>query len=302
MRIGKRLFPYPVLNNTKLYSQYKTSSFSLSYNEVITDDYFVLDNLKCEYDSDYLHNLVDEGKAEVVLIVESAQTMFREHYVIDEAINSIEIPLSEINGKVDVSLFIVAKEDIPGFGCADFLDDYSDFEFTIEKNDIIAIDDGFTSRIDFNEEEDNKKSSIFLIVKDTSITDETMRVENTTDKIMIYLPTEQWNQYDKTKRIKQYQNLYFSMIAIPALSYALSELRKGDIQSVDNLKMDWKWFNSFAKAYENVNGQELDDESFLTMNPYVETQKLLNTPVTKGIGDIFTMTITMGGVDDGNQY
>ena len=46
MHIGKRLFPYPVLNNNKLYSQFKEGTFTLTYSEYVTDEKFVLDFLK----------------------------------------------------------------------------------------------------------------------------------------------------------------------------------------------------------------------------------------------------------------
>ena len=57
MRVGKRLFPYPVLNNNKQYSQYKNSTLSLEYNEVITDEYLILDNIRCNIDCNYMKAL-----------------------------------------------------------------------------------------------------------------------------------------------------------------------------------------------------------------------------------------------------
>lgn len=48
MHIGKRLFPYPVLNNNKLYSQFKEGTFTLTYSEYVTDEKFVLDDVLCE--------------------------------------------------------------------------------------------------------------------------------------------------------------------------------------------------------------------------------------------------------------
>lgn len=301
MRVGKRLFPYPVLNNNKLYSQYKNSNLSLEYDEVITDHHLILDNIHCNIDCEYMKLLINEGFAEVVCVIECAQTMFRNHYILTDDMNDIKIPLVDINGKVDISLFIVAKRDIPNFRCNDFLDDYEGYEFLIEKNDIIGVDDGFTSRIEFNEEEDYSKSSIFLVIKDSNITDETMRVEVSDDKIIISLPIEQWNEYDKTKRIKQFQNLYFSIIAVPALSYALAEMQKlGD--SIETIQIEKSWFSAFCNAFESIHGEVLTDEYFMQMNPYFEAQKLLNSPVIKAIKDVFSLTITMGGIDDGNQY
>ncbi|MDE7263606.1 MAG: hypothetical protein K2N64_02975 [Anaeroplasmataceae bacterium] len=301
MRVGKRLFPYPVLNNNKLYSQYKNATLSLEYDEVVTEEYLILDNIHCNIDSSYIKNLLFEGYAEAVCVVECTQTMLRNHYVITDKMNDIRIPLMDINGKVDISLFIVAKKDIPTFKCNDFLDEYSDYEFYIEKNDIIGVDDGFTSRIEFNEEDDMEKSSIFLVIKDTNIMDQSMRIELADDKIIISLPQEQWNEYDRTKRIRKFQNLYFSIIAVPALSYALSEMQRLG-ESIDNIRIEKKWFNSFCIAYKNRKSEELTDEYFMQMNPYFEAQRLLNYPVTKALDDIFALTMTMGGIDDGNQY
>ncbi|MDE7095495.1 MAG: hypothetical protein K2O23_03320, partial [Anaeroplasmataceae bacterium] len=212
MRVGKRLFPYPVLNNNPLYSQYQTSTISFKYNEVITKTQFILDDLQCNIDCEFLSSLIEYGYAEVILVVECSQTMLRKHYTITADMNDIKIPLMDVSGKVDISLFVVATKDIPNFKCSDFLPDYIDYEFYIEKNDILAIDDGYTSRIEFNDNENGEKSSIFLMIKDTNIADKTMRVDLSDDKIIISLPVDQWNEYDKTKQIKKFQNLYFSII------------------------------------------------------------------------------------------
>ena len=40
MRIGRRLFPYPLLNNEKLYSQFKIH-IALQYEELITNENYV---------------------------------------------------------------------------------------------------------------------------------------------------------------------------------------------------------------------------------------------------------------------
>ena len=46
--------------------------------------------------------------------------------------------------------------------------------------------------------------------------------------------------------------------------------------------------------------EELTNEEFSKMNPHVVAQKLLNKPVTKSIGDIFNLTIGVGGAEDGD--
>ena len=301
MHIGKRLFPYPILNNDVLYSQYKTANFSLLYSEIVTKEEYILDGIKCDLNSNFLKELINKGAAKIICIVECAETMYRKSFPLSCEPKKIIIPLTELNGKVSVSAFVVATKDIEEYVSDDFLDDYEGYTFQIEKNDILAVDEGYVNRVDFNKDEDTKKSSIFIVIKDKTIKDETMTVEFDVDKIIVKLPEEQWNIYDKMKRIQKYQSLFFSILATPALGQALISLKLTS-DSVDQLKLDYRWFNSFAVAYKNVFGEELTDEIFEKMSDTnLIAQKLLNTPVTKAIDDLFQMTIEqIGGNDDGD--
>lgn len=299
MRIGKRLFPYPVLNHEKLYSQYKNGIFSLQYSEIMKDTSYVLEGLSFETNSEWIRSLIQAGKAKAVCVVECPQTMYRKSFDISETPRDIEISLWYLSGKVSISAFVIALDDIPNFSSNEFLEDYDDYKFIIEKNDIIAADDGFNTVIEFDSEEENKKSSIFLIIKDKTIKNETMETDIDSGKIIIRLPEREWDFYDKTKRTTKFENLYFATIAIPALTYALGVLQKNS-DSVDQLCLDYSWFNSFKKQYENVNKKQLTDEEFMKMNPCVESQRLLNTPTTKAISDIFDLLVmpNLGGNED----
>ena len=301
MRIGRRLFPYPLLNNEKLYSQFKDSTFSLQYEELITNENYVLKDICCDVSNVTLLNLISTNKASIVCVIECAGTMFRNCYKLSIEPTNIVIPLTDLNGKINVSAYIVANEDIENYFSEDFFDDYEGINFYIEKNDILAVDDGFFNKIDFDEEQDTKKTSIFVIIKDKTIKDETMQIEYDSSKIIISLPEDQWNTYEKTKRIKKFESMYFSIIAIPALSYALSSLQAKS-ESVDSLRMDYKWFNSFMVQYSNIHeGQELIDEEFIKMNTHLEAQLMMNLAVTKSLDDIFGLAMgNFGGMEDGD--
>ena len=301
MQLGNGLFPYPILNNNMLYSQFKNSSFTLTYSEYLTDENFILDDLECNIQSGYLCNLISEGKAYVVCIVECAGTMFRKAYNIEpNKHNKILIPLWDLNGKYSVSAFLVAKENFE-YVCDDFLDDYEGYKFQVEKNDILAVDDGFVNSINFDEERDSKKSSIFIVIKDKTIKDDTMQIEFDQEKITINLPENQWNIYDRMKNIRSFQEMFFSLLAVPALGYALSCLRNDrDNGSVDNLRIEYRWFSSFADAYKKYHNKDLDDEEFFVkdMNVYTEAQLVLNSPVTKAIDELFKIVMGVGGSED----
>ena len=287
MRIGNRLFPYPLLNHERLYSHYKEKTFDLLFNGYIEEKKsYVLENIRISTTSSFIKELVKNGDAKIVCVVECAQTMFRKSYEISFEPQTIMIPLYDLSGKTSIKAYVIATNDINNFKSDEFLDDYNEYEFQVEKNDVIAVDEGLITRIDFDDEEDAKKSSIFLVIKDNTIKDETMRVEYDVSKITISLPGSQWDLYDKNKKMKRLENLYFSIIAIPALTQCISELQKPE-NTVEGLCLEYRWFNSFKKQYEAINGCELTDDTFMKMNAMVEAQKLLNTPTTKSIDDIF---------------
>jgi len=297
MRIeNSRLFPYPLLNSEKLFSQFKLATFQLMYNETVTEKDYILENVYIILDNPYLLNLLDKKIVEACCVIECAPTMFRKKYIISTVSSKIVVPLGELNGKISVSAYIIAKQNIDDYYCEDFLEDYEDYKFSIEKNDILAYDVGFINRLDFNLD-DKKKSSIFLVIKDVSIKDETMRLDFDSSNVIAYLPEEQWNIYEKTKNMDKLQNLYFSIIGIPALSFALARLQKE--ASVDALGMEYKWFKVFANAYENVHQEELTDDLFAAMDIYLETEKIMNTPITKSLDDIFDIIVKGEG---GQEY
>lgn len=301
MRIGNRLFPYPLLNHERLYSQYKNKTFDLLFSSHIEEkESYVLENIRIETNSEFIKELVNRGDVSLICVIECAQTMYRKTIQLSFTPQTVAIPLFDLSGKTSIKAYAIATRDLVNFKSEEFIDDYNDYEFQIEKNDVIAVDEGMITRIDFDDEENTKKSSIFLIIKDSNITDETMRVEFDVSKITISLPATQWDLYEKNKRIKRLENMYFSILAIPALTQCLSELQKPD-NSVDALCLDYRWFASFKKQYECINNCQLTDESFLKMNSMVESQKILNTPTTKAIDDIFNMFVMkedIGGTEN----
>lgn len=302
MRIGKRLFPYPLLNNDRLFSQFKSSTFSFNYESIeIVDDNYIITNACYNCDNAKLNQLITDNKVSVLCLIECPETMFRKTYVLETSAKNVVIPLTDINGKMTISAFAVAMEDIYDYFSDDFLEDYDGISFYIEKNDILAVDDGVMDKLQFEGFDDDKKSSIFLVVKDRNIEDGIMRMEYNSEKIVISLPEDQWNRYDKTKSISGFRNLYFSIIAIPALSHAIADLKNTE-EGIDLLCMEYSWFNSFVLKYQEIHGEDMTDETFNILDPYSEAQKILNASVTKSIDDIFAIAMgsNLGGEEDGD--
>lgn len=298
---NNRLFPYPVLNADNLYSGYKDAHFELLYDEEITEQEYVLQNICCDLKSNYLRSLIDSGKAKMLCVVECPVTMFRESYNLSVKPQIISIPLFNLSGKTSISAYIVASQDIEDCYTDEFADDYAGYSFFIEKNDILAFDTGFVSKVEY-EVSDDKISSIFQIIKDTNIKDSTMVYTYYQDNIVIKIPEKEWDIYDGTKNNEYLKSLYFSIMGVPALAESILELlREGS--SVEVLTTEYSWFNSFANKYKEINETELTDDVLSDMDINVECQKMLGAPNVAAINDIFDLFVKNGlrGDSDDND-
>ncbi len=302
MQIGNKMFPYPTINNIGLRNCFKETTYAFKCNDYNDGQNYILEDAYVEINNENIKRLMSEGYLGVGLIIECSTTVFRKMYEITIEPQTIKIPIGDLRDRVEISCYIYAKKEIEKFQDDDFLEDYNGYSFKIDKNDIIAIDDGYTTVIDYDESIDKKVSSIFQIIRDKSA--DSMVIEKKAKKIVISLPDEEFTYYDNLRRNDNFQNIFFSMIAIPALTYCLKEfqdaIRTGDYD-LDSIEMEYNWFISVKKAYKNQFNVELNEEILKNTNVSVVAQKLLNNGNLKGIKDLFDISIgrkVYGGEDD----
>lgn len=297
MRVGRKLFPYPVINNSEKVSSFKNASFSLVYEDASDEENLILKNTHLVIDDMNLINLISTGKVKGALIIECSSTIFREKKEIDLENRDIIIPLSDLNDKVYISSFLYATEDINGYKSENFLDDYEDYSFNVEKYDILAADDGFFKIIEYNQEEDQKNDSIFSVIKTKKI--DTMLVDISQKKIIIKLPESEHGLYTNLRYNKTYQPLFFSMMAIPALSNVLQKFKDQDMD-IEDIADDYYWFNAILVSYEKIYGKKLTNEVFKETETLTLAQKLLNNSTLEGINKLFRLDMNrkMGVMSD----
>ena len=302
MQIGNKMFPYPTINNIGLRNCFKETTYAFKCNDYNDGQNYILEDAYVEINNENIKRLMSEGYLGVGLIIECSTTVFRKMYEITIEPQTIKIPIGDLRDRVEISCYIYAKKEIEKFQDNDFLEDYNGYSFKIDKNDIIAIDDGYTTVIDYDESIDKKVSSIFQIIRDKSA--DSMVIEKKAKKIVISLPDEEFTYYDNLRRNDNFQNIFFSMIAIPALTYCLKEfqdaIRTGDYD-LDSIEMEYNWFISVKKAYKNQFNVELNEEILKNTNVSVVAQKLLNNGNLKGIKDLFDISIgrkVYGGEED----
>lgn len=299
MRIKNRLFPYPLLHHDKIESSYKYGEFTLDFCDEKDDENYIM-NLRAILVNNTLKNLVDAGKATIVCVVECPQAMYRKSYVISQEFQLIKIPLYDLVGSVEISSFIYANQDIDEYSPDNLSDEYLINQFSIEKYSILAVDNGFNQKIHFEDFDDTKKKSIFVLVTNLDENAKTIEWEYDSDLIKIFIPEYQHKEYEAIKHQEETQKIFLSLFAITPLTMIISELIKNE-ELVSDLKFKYKWFIGFCEAYKRVNNVELTDEEFSRLDNrsiYNVLQKIFDYAIVDSVDQVFELCNGMGGFYD----
>lgn len=294
MQIRNRLFPYPILNHNKDFSNYQNCTFELLFDEEEGDDDYILNNIRFETDSNQINELYKKNQIGIACIIECSNTVYRKRFLISTNNNQINLKKSDFYEKVVISMFAFAKEDFV-ISSDEFEEDYRNFNFKIEKNDIIAVHDGFEIYFKHAEEEDNIIRSIFNIIIDRNLDESEFYVEfDTTKKINVYLSTKDYENYKIIYSIPEYKEIFFSILLVPALTEALavsiSELKNETEADLDDFGNKYRWFRTIEASYERLFGKKMDVESFVKESPVQLSQQLLGKPLGSSLANLLQST------------
>ena len=171
MLIGNKVFPYPLLRDKDSNTDYKTTQFCFDFEmdngiPMIVNGNLILKNISFYLDNPELKELYADGFVKAICEVECSNTVYREFFEITESPQTKKIPITNFANIVTISAYLVATKEICAFISTDFVDDYEGYSFHINPSNVLAADDGIKFRVDIDESNDNKMSSIFTIVGD----------------------------------------------------------------------------------------------------------------------------------------
>lgn len=288
MQIGKKGFPYPILNNAKNFTCYVNDTYALELEEVEDGENYILKNVHIETNSKLLKELLDNKKAKAMIMIECSPTLFKHSEEISTEPKDIVIPINKLSGRVEISSITYATDTINDFKSSDFIDDYSGYSFKIEKYCPIALDDGIVSKIEYDDLEDKKVSSIFSVVKSFDSDKKIMTVINDDKKIKIELPEHEYENFDRLNGQSIFQHIFFSIIIIPALSMCLKEIQdelKYQSKIIEDIIDVHTWFISVQNSYKKLTGTELTEEIFMALDVLELSQMIMDDCVVNSIDD-----------------
>jgi len=291
MHIKPKYYPYPVIGVDK--DSYTDVEFTSAVN-VIKEGYNVRFSFETFVNNDEIKAYINNSEMVYVFHIECPQTCFRTVVKTFDEKEELLISDSKINGIVQICSFIALEKDIISYSNSAFGSDYKGFKFDIDKGCIIAVGNETEFNISKVKDDLVNTSSIFTIVPNVDPNEICVKIDlSRKTKIAIVIPEKSCNIYRAMSNMLDIQAVMHSMLIIPALMCTFEEL----INSKDELYNfeDCRWFRSLRKTCKKFN-VELDTNGIANLDPYLVSQQLLNTPLTKAL------EFLSDGSNDGGIY
>ena len=245
---NNRLYPYPVLSQD--HDDYVDNSFYPNDLSFEHDSETATIKANIVIGDELIKSLIGDGSVSLNCHIECSTTKYRKVFKIgfDELSDCrIDIPLKDINDTVEICFVLVANRDIENYSNPNLNTRYFDANITLFKYRTLGYTETEEFKIKKQLDTNGEVPSIFDITK--SETEEHITFDcETGDKIIIYLPPEDYLIYEKSKgtavRIKQ------MMTVIPVLVEIFDILKTGDNSDF----VDKGWYMVLERALEKIPG------------------------------------------------
>lgn len=293
MEIRNRLFPYPVL---AFYNDdYVNSVFEVEVQTEILQKAIKF-NFDIKLENEVLKQLIDVGYVDYGIHIECPSTTYRDliRFPLDHY--EFEINSGKLNGKVTVCGFILAKEDIEDYSNPLFNRYYQDLEFSIEKNNIMAI--AIPTEVPVEKEYDEVKgaNSIFVVVPNYEQTANSIEFNMDNDVLYLRIPIKEFNAYKTLKYNENYMKTMHSLFIVPVLVQMFERFKNSEDGMMDDYS-DRKWYRSLKKGFEKQN-LEFSAETLRTKDSFFLAQLISENPIIGTIDQLQEMAFNSGGNSD----
>ena len=286
MQLRGKYFTYPVITDDNRY--YDNSSFSSDVEQTL-DGYNIKLNLTAELVNPELEERLKNKDVIIAHHIECPQTCYRKVVLTNESSKEFVLKDGEVDGVVQICSFLVANKKIVKYKNSSFAKDFKGFAFDIERGCIMAVGNQINLRVNKIRDDLANTNSIFSIVPCMDETETNIAVNTGGTKIVISVPRETFSIYSNMSSNLEIQPVMHSLLIIPALTYALTEIKEARTHLYDY--EEYRWYRSLRKTSEKM-GVKFDEKGLENIEPLELAQKLLNSPIPKAV------TFLGGGYDD----
>jgi hypothetical protein len=227
-----------------------------------------------------INTLIKEKKAIYALHLECTSTRFRSIYKFDDENYEIDIPVGDLDDKVQATRVIIANDEIINYSSPEFHEDFSGRSFNLNKGDVIAVGSPLTFFADKKDDELAKLPSIFSIKKSSDDAAPSIDVNISSEKIIVYLNSNIHERFSVLNLDQLLRTTLVSSIYVPALIYTLEKLTQ--INSHEDFE-ELRWYRVLAKRLKDLNFDitKLDSESSVVI-----ANALIDDPLFSSLRDL----------------
>lgn len=278
-------YPYPVLRNKPI--DYKASTFSTEIKKTDKANGYILD-VDYKANNQPIKELLEQRKVAYALQLQCISTWYRRLEVSDTEKQTIFIPSNLVHERVDMCPCIIALEDIKDFKNDDFVEEFQNISFSLNKGEVVAI--GERKKFDAVYKTDiiKKGDPIVHFFNDDTIS--VMYCEFEYDTIFIHLPKKQFERYNGMGMNEQWKiPMLNAVYVVPAVVQGIIEIYQNECNNGDGTLEHCSWYKTLKffiqKAAKN------DDLEYKKMlrEPIKTAQILLNDNAAQAI-EILTMS------------
>ena len=172
-------------------------------------------------ENDDILKYIEEGKAEYTCEVTCAKTYLRRCYHSTEPSITFEIGRKEVIGDIYFRCYVTVKEDILDYHNSQFNEDYEDALFDMEPGDVLAAFPLCTYTAHLKYDKLYSAGSFMVVQEDKN--GSSVWFDATGDKILVYLPTPMFEQFQSFSNNQDFNELFHASIVFNALFKCISE-------------------------------------------------------------------------------
>jgi hypothetical protein len=236
--------------------------------------------------SEDLLQRIHDGQAAFATHVECLGTRVRQLHQAQQTTLTIDYPSEQLDGRVEISTFIVATESFE-YRSKDFHPDYEDAVFSIFKGDVLAV--GPQYRFVPPKEMDPliKLPSIFTVSLDSSKDARDFDLALDGPKIVIRLSRPNFELYQTLAQSPSLHQVLSSLLILPAITSLLEEIRKPD--AAEHYE-DKRWYQKLQLRLRALGINLHAEESLLWM-----AQQIIGQPLNGALQGIKEIALAAGG-------
>jgi hypothetical protein len=279
MQIKPRSYPHPVLTH---FSDDIVNSIFMPVVEVKGNkNAYVFDAVFKTNNADLLQ-LIEQKKARYAVHIECTQTRYRNIFKSDTEKFSFEVPAGLLDGRVEVTSFILATKPMEKYRNGCFHPDYAKLTFRVRKGDTLAVGHDREFTAEKKSDPLRKVPSIFSIVPSDDDDATGMDVDMGGDKVRITLSRANFDAYTSLKADQSLHSMLAAAVIVPALVAVIDEIRRAADESGTDGLAERRWFMVVARRLREVGIDPHNAESFVESSLRI-AHELIGQPLSASL-------------------